>query len=175
MTSHAAKLVRNIGELTAHGAPWFHYTDDNFLPREVFADLVTFLPRAKLGLSGNQRRQRTARMPDSARALLNDTQVLDSIRRRFGFSGGRVQAEIAWFGAEGYAPHTDRADKLWNGQVYLDGDPKGTELYDSAGNLAKVVEWQPNRFTCWLPPGESKQHAAPESSGRFVLLWWILR
>lgn len=175
MTDHAAELVRKMGTLDEHREPWTHYTADDFLPADVFADLLACLPRLHLGPQNGPGRQRSPRLPKSASMLLNDLFVLDSIRSWFGFQGGKVLAEIAWFGKNGYPIHSDRQDKLWNGQVYLDGEAKGTELFDEQEQLVKVVEWKPNRFTCWLPPGGGKKHAAPASQGRFVLLWWILR
>lgn len=73
-----------------------------------------------------------------------------------------------------HEPHLDRPDKLWSGQIYLAGDPKGTELYDLGGGLAKICEWKPNRLTCWVPGRGIGKHGAPTSVGRFLLLWWVL-
>ncbi len=72
------------------------------------------------------------------------------------------------------AAHCDRKDKRLSGQIYIAGDPKGTELFDASGKRAGLIEWQPNRMACWTRPAMNQKHAAPESSGRYVLLWWIL-
>lgn len=168
-------VLERLAGLTHHREPWCHATADDFLPAEVFAETLELLPRLRLGPKFGQGRQRVSRMPGSLADLLHEPVILDAIRQQSGFTGGTVLAEIAWFGRLGYPIHSDRHDKLWNGQVYLAGDPKGTELFDAQGTLQKVVEWQPNRLTCWLPPGGEQKHAAPVSEGRWVLLWWLLR
>jgi hypothetical protein len=161
---NAEAIAARIRGLTLETDPWPHGVLDDFLPPAVFAELLASLPRS-----------RTTKLPQSALALLTSPVILAACRERFGFAGGQVLRQIRWFGPAGLKAHEDRPDKLWNGQVYLAGDPKGTELYDGRDQLARVVEWRPNRFTCWAPPGRGLKHAAPSSSGRHVLLWWILQ
>lgn len=156
--------------------PWPHATLDDFLPAEVFADLVAALPG--LSWDGPEGQRRKAReLPAAVSDLCRDPDVLTAIARRFELPAVplRIVLEVAWTGASGLPAHCDRLDKLWSGQVYLAGDPKGTELFDARGRLAKVIAWAPNRLACWTRPPERERHAAPKSTGRFVLLYWLLR
>lgn len=165
-----AAMIR-AAELTPD--PWPHATIDEFLPADVFAELVASLPEmAWMPLTGNRKARD---VPKAVADLLRNELVLDAIRGRFGFSGGRVQLEVAWTAGKGIKAHVDRIDKLWSGQIYLAGDPKGTELFDAAGKLARVVEWRPNRLAAWTRPPRAETHAAPRSDGRFVLLYWIMQ
>jgi hypothetical protein len=138
----------------------------------VFAELVAGIPGYPWAFPGNRTRK-TKVLPPSTMDLLHSETVLDAIRQRFGFEGGSPTVDLVY--REAALPaHVDRKDKQWNGQVYITGDPKGTELYDAAGKLAHVIEWKPNRLSCWTRKSKREQHAAPASAGRYVLLWWIL-
>ena len=106
--------------------------------------------------------------------ILQGDVVLDVIRSQYGFTGGVPTCEVVYRTVP-LMPHVDRKDKAWNGQIYLAGDPTGTEFYDVQGKLARVGEWKPNRLTCWTTPKNKEMHAAPASKGRYVLLWWLLR
>jgi hypothetical protein len=169
------ELAERIRAVETVADPWPHAVVDDFLPADVFAELVDALPTLGWDRAGLTGRKRVARqLPAGVTGLLNDESVLAAVRERFSVPAGRVMLEVAWLGKTGLPPHVDRSDKVWNGQVYLAGDPKGTELCDAVGRLAKVVEWAPNRLTCWTPPGGGQMHAAPASDGRYVLLWWLL-
>jgi hypothetical protein len=173
---HAQALAARISGIELDPFPWPHAVLDDFLPQCVFQELLDALPTLKWDRrDANGGKSKATKLPKDLKDLLHDETVLDAIRERFGFQKGKVMLEVAHFAQAGIAPHVDRKDKLWNGQVYLCGESKGTELYDAKGNLAKVVEWVPNRFTCWPPPKNDLKHAAPRSSGRFLLLWWILQ
>lgn len=149
--------------------PWPHAILDDFLPADVFAELVEDLK------VGGPRNYKATQVPDSTRSLLESEPVLNAIRERHGFEGGFPKIIEAAYTITGLAPHLDRNDKVWSGQVYLTGDPKGTELYNAAGKLAAQVEWKPNRLVCWTRPPRNEMHAAPRSKGRWVLLYWIMR
>ncbi len=152
--------------------PWRHSVLDDFFPPDVFAELVDGIPEYPWAFPGNRTRK-TKKMASCVMDLLHSETILDAIRQRFGFQGGSPTVDLVY--REAALPaHVDRKDKRWNGQVYIAGDPKGTELYDASGKLAHVIEWKPNRMACWTCPPKREQHAAPASSGRYVLLWWIL-
>lgn len=168
-------LAARIAGIELDPDPWPHATLDGFFPPQMFAELLDRLPSLGLADKAIGRKKTDKGLPASVSELLHSEAVLGAIRERFRFDGGKVMLEVSWFGADGLSPHVDRADKLWNGQVYLAGDPKGTELYGPGDKLARVLEWQPNRFTCWPPPKAGLKHAAPQSKGRYVLLYWILQ
>lgn len=172
----AAVIVARLRAVPTVAEPWPHATLDDFFPAEVFADLVAALPGLNWdGPEGQRRRARD--LPAAVTDLCHCPAVLDAISVRFELPAAklRITLEVAWTGVSGLPAHCDRIDKLWSGQVYLVGDPKGTELYDARGNLAKMIEWAPNRLVCWTRPPKRETHAAPKSTGRFVLLYWLLR
>lgn len=149
--------------------PWPHAIIDDFLPTELFAELLAWLPKVD---AANV--QKFKSLPRSTLDLLTSEVVTEAIRRRFNFDGGEASIDVA-FRRTGLKAHPDRSDKPWSGLIYLAGDPKGTELYDAAGKFAKTVEWKPNRLVCWAKRPKQEQHAVPPSDGRFVLVWWFLR
>jgi hypothetical protein len=157
--------------------PWPYATLDDFLPAAVFAELLAALPGLTWtkpeGVNGRKARE----LPAGLVELLHARQLTDAFAKRFAFARPmrRIQLEAAWFGASGLAPHCDRADKLLSAQVYLAGDAKGTELYDSLNRPAGEIEWAPNRLAAWTRPPNNEKHAAPKSAGRFVLLYWFMR
>lgn len=164
-----AERVRGMAESRF---PWPHSVMDDFFPADVFAELVAGIPDYPWSFPGNRTRK-TKSLPSSVTDLLHSEIVLDAIRQRHGFQGGSPTVDLVY--REAALPaHVDRKDKRWNGQVYVAGDPRGTELYDAAGKLAQVIEWKPNRLSCWTCPPKREKHAAPVSAGRYVLLWWIL-
>ena len=165
-------VAAKIGDIQMHESPWPHGTLDDFLPADVFAELVAELP-AFQWQEQNGRTRKAKRFHRATMDLLGSETVLNAIRQRFGFTGGKPTIDLV-YREQPLPPHCDRKDKVWNGQIYVAGDPKGTELYDAAGNLAHVIEWRPNRLSCWMQPPNREQHAAQASSGRYVLLWWIL-
>jgi len=149
--------------------PWPHGILDDFLPAEVFGELLEALP----GITGGPNVQKVYELPASVTAILNDETVLNAIRQRHWFQGGHTNIEAVYRRSRLEA-HSDRKDKLWSGLIYLAGDPKGTEFYGADGKLAKTVEWKPNRLVCWSLRRSHEQHAVPVSDGRWVLAWWIL-
>lgn len=154
--------------------PWPHATLDDFLPADALAELLAAIPTMSWTRPPGFHRKAKV-LPQGVTDLLTDAAVLDAIRERFGFDGGRAMIELAWSGPQGLKPHCDRKDKLWSGQIYIAGDPKGTEMFDAAGKPAGVIEWRPNRLSCWTRPPQNEMHAAPKSEGRYVLLYWIMR
>jgi hypothetical protein len=143
--------------------PWPHAILDDFLPAEVFAELLANLPAAKDGA-------RTRDLPASVLTALAACE--DAIRYRWNFAGCKASLELI-YRTRAIAPHNDREDKFWSGILYVAGDPVGTELYDAEKRLAKVVEFAPNRLLCW---GHRRElHAVPASRGRFGIQFWMMR
>lgn len=155
--------------------PWPHSFLDGFLPGDLFAGLVAALPGLKYNRPAGTNRK-ADELPAALTELLLDPVLVGAFGARFGCtpSPAKVKLEVAWTGQAGLLPHVDRKDKLVSAQVYLAGDPKGTELYDAAGELAGVIEWAPNRLAAWTRPAANQKHSAPKSSGRFVLLYWFM-
>lgn len=165
-------IAARIRDIQRIAEPWPHAVLDDFFPPDVFADLIAGLPELEWGRSGGKTRK-AKKLPPAVSEILESEKVLDAIRQEFGFTGGVPTTSIVYREERLFA-HCDRKDKFWSGQVYLTGDPKGTELYDADGKRAGVIPWRDNRLCCWTRPPQSEKHAAPESSGRYVLLWWIL-
>ena len=172
---YAAALADRIRAVEFDADPWPHGCLDGFFPPDVFAEFVTALPTLEYGRHGVTRKKSSA-LPPAVSGLCRDPGVLSAIRERWKLPDRSTtwQLEVAYTGRDGLAAHCDRPDKLWSGLVYLDGDPKGTELFDAAGRLAKVVEWRPNRLVGWTRPAQSEKHAVPKSAGRYVLLYWLM-
>lgn len=148
--------------------PWPHGILDDFLPADVFAELLAALPSF-----GEADVQKFNGIPASTLAILNSEDVLDALREQFDFVGGFNKIEVAYRRSK-LLPHTDRQDKPWSGLIYLAGDPKGTELYKLDGTFSRAVEWKPNRLVCWANKLPKAQHGVPASNGRTVLVWWLL-
>ena len=175
MTPAVAEVVARVTGMGTEPHPWPHSVCDDFLPADVFAELVAALPTLHWDRPEGQNRK-AKQLPECVRELLLDPEVLGAIGARFGFGEARrVILEAAWFGPAGLVPHCDRDDKLWSGQVYLAGEPVGTHLFDAADKLARTVEWKENRLACWTRPPAREKHSAPKTSGRFVLLYWLMR
>ncbi len=172
MSQAAIDVARRIPDIVTIPDPWPHGILDDFLPQPIFDELIESLPLLPWSTK-SQKARKCKTLPASVTSLLSDEVVLDAIRAANGFTRGKPSIEVVYRTVP-LAPHVDRKDKRWNGQIYLAGDPKGTEFYDAAGNLACVGEWKPNRLTCWTIPPNKEKHAAPKSQGRYVLLWWIL-
>lgn len=158
----AVELIASCQEIVE---PWPHAILDNFLPADVFAELVASLPNWTTA-------NKTQRLPQSVLAVLAAPDMEDAIRTRFDFRDHRARIELT-YRVRQIEPHSDRKDKAWSGILYIAGDPVGTELYDSRRQLAKTVEFVPNRLLCWGHQGD--QHAVPKSQGRFAIQWWFLR
>lgn len=159
-------LAQRIREMPTIEYPWPHSVLDDFLPSDVFAELLGALPD----------RQPLKEVPQSVKAACLDPELLAEIAERHGFPySEKVFLEVTHTDQRGQNPHTDRADKEWSGQVYLKGDPKGTELFNAAGEMVHTIEWKPNRLACWTMPPKKEKHAGPKSAGRHVLLFWIMR
>ncbi len=162
-------LASKIENMVECAEPWPHAIIDEFLPPDVFADLIAWLPK----VTGDPSWVKWKNMPSSVTGALKGPDVEAAIRQRFGFDGCEPSIEVAYRRA-GLKPHADRQDKPWSGLIYLAGDPKGTELYDASGSLTKTVDFIPNRLVCWANR-RFEQHAVPVSEGRYVLVWWFLR
>ena len=162
----AAEMAARLAGLHEIAEPWPHGVEDDFLPPDLFAELLASLPDVAKAQNSTQD------LPASVLAVLKDPRVEAAIRSRFGFTAHKAQIELTCR-RKRIAGHSDRQDKAWSGIVYLAGDPVGTELYDTKRVLAKVVEFKPNRLLCWGKRGE--QHAVPESQGRFAIQWWFLK
>lgn len=159
-------LAQRIRAMPTIPEPWPHAVLDDFLPEQAFADLLGVIEVGK----------RLRELPQSVNEVCRDPEVLSAIADRFAFPvSSKMQLEVAWTGSCGLKAHVDRADKEWSGQVYLAGDPKGTELFDASGQMVHVIEWKPNRLACWTRPPNKEKHAGPKSTGRHVLLYWIMR
>lgn len=169
MANAAEELAARIRGMATIPDPWPHATLDDFLPGDVFAELLAALPSEP-----GRRNLKKRDLPACVFDLLRSPIVLDAVRERFGFVSGSATIEASYTGRTGIPAHIDRPDKLWSGQVYLVGDEKGTELLDAAGNVARRIEWKANRLVCWTRPPNREKHAAPKSSGRWVLLYWIM-
>lgn len=169
------ELAERLRTLVLETEPWPHGIIDDALPVDVYADLVNRLP--SLDWNGDENARRAKNVPQAVREILAEGSVVAAVRERFSLWPVRVVVEAAWFGAKPGPPHEDRPDKVFGGQIYLTGDPKGTELYDFYGGdePARVIEWQNNRLSCWPRPPAGLRHAVPTSRGRTVLLWWLLR
>lgn len=166
VTTEAEGLVQRFREMPTIEYPWPHAVLDDFFPADVFQELLAALPEKK----------RSRDIPESVRQICLDPAMLTAIAERHGFPySEKVSLEIAYTGPCGLNPHTDRADKEWSGQVYLKGDPKGTELFNAAGEMVHTIEWKPNRLSCWTMPPKKEKHAGPKSEGRYLLLYWIMK
>lgn len=163
--------AQRIAELVELEEPWPHGILDDFLPAEAFAELIDALP---VLCKGTGRVRKSTDLPASVRELLAGDEMEAAIRGRYGFSGAKPSLEVV-YRESGLKPHSDRRDKPWSGLIYLAGDPQGTELYDTDGHLVKTIEWKPNRLVCWSLRPPREQHAVPESRGRYVLVWWLLK
>jgi hypothetical protein len=158
-------LADRIREMPIIEYPWPHAVLDGFFPPDVFAEAVAV----------GKPNQRTRDLPKSITDVCCEPALLQAIADRHGFPfSDNVVLEVAYTGPSGLKPHYDRADKHWSGQVYLAGDPKGTELFDAAENMVHVIDWQPNRLSCWTPPPGKEKHAGPRSEGRYLLLFWVM-
>lgn len=168
--AEAASMAQRLQATEDISQPWPHAILDDFLPQSVFAELLSTLPA--LPPSAPVWKLRT--LPESLTGLLLSREVTAVLNERHGCQGCRPMIEVA-YRRSGLKPHCDRRDKPWSGLIYLAGDPVGTDLYNAAGQVAKSVEWRPNRLVCWSLRGQREQHGVPESRGRYVLVWWLLR
>lgn len=165
----AESLAARIAAADEFSDPWPHGIIDDFLPADVFVELVAALPDT----TGQRGTVKTQKLPARTLELLQSETVANAIRQRFGFEGSWPHVD-AVYRTKGVQTHPDRKDKPWSGVLYLAGDPKGTELYDAAGALRKTIEFIPNRLLCWASRPVNEQHAIPDSKGRWVIQWWFL-
>lgn len=166
-----ANIADRIHAMPLESDPWPHGILDDFLPSDLLAELLAKVPDYH---GGNADMKKSKDIPASVLALMNDEAVLNAIRTRFEFAGGFNLIDVVYRRSKLQA-HTDRQDKPWSGLIYLAGDPKGTELYGLDGKFVRSVEWKPNRLVCWANKLAKAQHAVPESNGRIVLVWWMLK
>ncbi len=164
--THAATLAARLAALDEISEPWPHCIADDFLPLDLFADLLMSLPMWK-------RQDKTKDIFPAVKAVLTAAEVEDAIRLRFGFEKHRPEIDLT-FRINCLGPHVDRQDKAWSGIIYLAGDmTQGTDFYDAGKRLVKRVEAKPNRLLCWNRRGE--QHSVPKGNGRFAIQWWFLK
>ncbi len=144
--------------------PWPHSIIENFLPDDLYQELLATLPAWTA-------QGKTQNLRDGIASLLRDERVEDAIRDRWNFTEHDAQIELT-FRTTGLLAHKDRADKAWSGIVYLRGDPNtGTDLHGRAG--VTRVEFAPNRLLCWGHQGQ--QHSVPPGNGRWAIQWWFLK
>lgn len=165
------ELAAKIADATEVIDPWPHVIIDDFLPGDLFAELVAWLP--EIG-DGPPDCRKFKDIPARLRGALTDADLETTIRQRFGFEKCEPSIEMV-YRRSGLKPHADRQDKPWSGLIYVAGDSVGTDLYDATGRLAKSVEWKPNRLVCWARRPRKEEHAVPVSKGRYVLVWWFLK